>query len=607
MEKLDLKENSNTKNVNESSEKKEKKEKKANQQTEKQYSENDDLNYIQSNGTNKANNDLLGKKHPQKEKKPKSEQDKLIKSINKLSMEEGKSKKEKQGNDMDEDDSSSEYDVSSEEEEIYESDASNSDEYEEQEVNKITSSGTNTHKKKEEVTVWDEKNTQVKKDEELVFDNSAYEMLHRSQITWPCYSIDWILPEYFIPQPIKNFYEPIKQKVHEDAFPYSCHFVAGAQTSEGNGILYYMKWFNMHKTLHDEDPDKEADSESEGGEPLMDHIAIDAKGNINKVKTMRGSYITAYWSDQGSIELVDMRSHIETMENRWQDESEQKQKTNNKGKKRKQEQKNSHVKSFKKKQEGFALDWSGHYPGVFAAGGYENDIEIFIPVDEFCSDYTGGETNNYNFRTKFKAHKNGVEGLVFSPSQANLLASSGNDKAVRIWDLRVNNEKEKVVNLENAHKSDVNCIDWKASTGLEMIATGSDDCTVKIWDPRKMSDPNHYIAYIEFHKEPITSLGWDPINPCQLAVTSEDNRLTIWDFAVEPDQSTSRATDTTTKKEIPDQLVFLHQGQENLKDVKFHPYYENFVLSTAENGINVFKPNFNEDEEDEADDFTFNK
>ena len=78
-----------------------------------------------------------------------------------------------------------------------------------------------------------------------------------------------------------------------------------------------MKWFNMHKTLYDEDPDKEADSESEGAEPLMEHIEIKAKGNVNKVRTMKNSYITAYWSDLKSVELVDLRPQIEEMESRW--------------------------------------------------------------------------------------------------------------------------------------------------------------------------------------------------------------------------------------------------------------------------------------------------
>lgn len=526
---------------------------------------------------------LLGKKIKRDDDEFDAPEDKLSKSIGKLNV-----------NDESLNESISEYESVTEEEEIYESD-DNSDQYQETEIKEKPKKTTDT------VKVWNEKVEKVNKDEDLVFDNSAYQMLHRSTVDWPCYSVDWILPEYFIPQPVKNFYSPLTTRLYKDEFPYTAYFVAGAQTSEKHGVLYYMKWFNMHRTLYDEDPDKEGDSESEGGDPLMEHAAITSRGNVNRVKVMKNSYIAAYWSDLKSIELVDLRKNIEEMENRWSDETHDKKKS----KKKKTEERNPHVKSFKKKDEGFALDWSNFLPGVFGAGGYDNEIEIFIPVDEMCSDYTGGTNNSYKYRTNFKAHKGGVEDIVWSPVDPHILVSGGNDKAIRIWDLRLNNNSEVVVALEKAHQSDVNCLAWKESSGVQMIASGSDDSTVKIWDPRMMSNSNSVIANIQYHNEPITSLSWDPNSPCQLAVTSEDNRLSIWDFSVEPDEVKTK--DTTTSKEIPDQLVFLHQGQENLKDVKYHPYFEDMLLSTAENGLNMFKPNFNEDEDEEDDEeFTFN-
>lgn len=543
----------------------------------KTYNEN-----IDQTNTNPTN--LLGRKLNKEDKK-------VIKSINKLSMQENDELNE----------SSSEYIEDSDSDEVYESASSHSDDYKEDNFDKLVNTNNKSKGKKKELAIWDEKNTKMDKDEEVVFDNSAYEMLHRSNVTWPCFSIDWVLPEYFDPQPVKNFYNPIKKFRYPDEFPYTCYFVAGAQTSEKHGYLYYMKWFNMQRTLYDEDPDKEGDSDSEGAEPLMENIAIQSRGNVNKVKTMKNSYITAYWSDLGTLELVDLRSHIEAMENRWTDD------TDKKNKKRKVDHKDCHVKSFKRKKEGFALEWSPFLTGVFAAGGYDNEIKLYIPVDEMCSDYVESETNSYSFNGSIKgAHEKGVEALVFSPQVNYLLASSGNDKAIRIWDLRQKSNTA-AINLNNAHKSDVNCIDWKSSTGAEMIASGSDDSTIKLWDPRKMSSPTDYIANIEFHKDPITSLNWDPLSPCQLAVTSEDNRLTLWDFSVEPDST--KVKDVVSNKDIPDQLVFLHQGQENLKDVKFHPYYDSFLLSTAESGINCFKPNFNDDEESENDEdnFTFNK
>lgn len=536
---------------------------------------------------------LLGKK-VQKKKYDDDElfEKKLTKNIDRLTMDE----KDKENS------SESEYETITDEEEVYESEDDNSDNYEEKKLEDFKKT---SNKKDNNVQLWDDKKENIKKDEELIFDNQAYQMLHRSNVSWPCFSVDWILPEFFIPQPMKNFYNPIKPSIHLDEFPYTCYFIAGAQTSEKNGVLYYMKWFNMHRTLYDEDPDKEADSESEGGEPFMEHSIITTKGNVNRVKTMKNSFMAAYWSDLGSVELIDLRKNIEEMEGRWQDDS--KNKKDNKNKKKKVEEKNPHVKSFKKKDEGFALEWNNFLPGVFASGGYDNEIEIHIPTDEIISDYTSSKssTNIYDYVTSFKANKGGIEDIAWSPSNPNTLLSVGIDKTIRMWDLRVNCQSNSVFTLDKAHDKDINCTGWKASSGAEMIATGSDDCSVKIWDPRFMTNSNSTIANIQYHKEPITALCWDPLSPCQLSVTSEDNRLSIWDFSVEPDEN--KVKDLSSNKEIPDQLVFLHQGQENLKDVKFHPYYQDMLLSTAENGINMFKPNFDEDEiEEEDEDFTFN-
>jgi ribosome assembly protein RRB1 len=493
--------------------------------------------------------------------------------------------------------SESEYETVSDDEEVYESD-DNSENYEQKNIEDF-----GKKKKKENVvSIWNEKNQKIEKDEELVFDNSAYKMLHRSNVSWPCFSVDWVIPEFFYPQPMKNFYSKMKPTLYPDEFPYTCYFIAGAQSSEKNGLLYYMKWFNMQRTLYDEDPDREADSESEGGEPLMEHSSIQTKGNVNRVKTMKNSYMAAYWSDQGSVELVDLRKNINEMESRWSDDKEDKTKSK---KVKKNEEINPHVKSFKKKDEGFALDWNNMLPGVFASGGYDNEVEVHIPTDELVSDYKTNKTNEgnmYGYLTNIKANKGGVEDISWSPVSPHLLISVGIDGCIKLWDIRQNldnNKNNGSLSVSKAHSKDINCVSWKESLGTEMIATGGDDCVIKVWDPRFMKDNNSTIAMIQYHTEPISSLSWDPISPCQLAVTSEDNRLSIWDFSVEPDSN--KLKDEITNKEIPDQLVFLHQGQENLKDVKFHPYYEEMLLSTAESGLNIFKPNFDEEDSEDED------
>lgn len=67
---------------------------------------------------------------------------------------------------------------------------------------------------------------------------------------------------------------------------------------------------------------------------------------------------------------------------------------------------------------------------------------------------------------------------------------------------------------------------------------------------------------MQFHKDPITSIEFQPFEDSVVTVASADNRVTIWDFAVEADV---KAQD----EEIPDQLMFIHQGIEDVKEIRY--------------------------------------
>ena len=55
--------------------------------------------------------------------------------------------------------------------------------------------------------------------------------------------------------------------------------------------------------------------------------------------------------------------------------------------------------------------------------------------------------------------------------------------------------------------------------------------------------------------------------------------------------------------EIPPQMMFCHQGQNNMKELRFHPQFSCLMATTAEDSFNVFRPNLEPvDEKDEVDD-----
>mmetsp|Transcript_38592 Transcript_38592/g.44216 ORF Transcript_38592/g.44216 Transcript_38592/m.44216 type:complete len:182 (-) Transcript_38592:28-573(-) len=149
----------------------------------------------------------------------------------------------------------------------------------------------------------------------------------------------------------------------------------------------------------------------------------------------------------------------------------------------------------------------------------------------------------------------------------------------------------------NAHDSDVNVISWNSECPY-LIASGSDDGSFKVWDLRKLQKDIKAkpITNIKWHNAPITSIQFQPREECVLAVSSADNKLTIWDFSVEPESGEAANPD------IPPQLMFLHLGQENIKELRFHQQRESVLITTAQDSYNIFKPNFDPDMQSEGDD-----
>ena len=86
-----------------------------------------------------------------------------------------------------------------------------------------------------------------------------------------------------------------------------------------------------------------------------------------------------------------------------------------------------------------------------------------------------------------------------------------------------------------------------------------------------------------------------------LAVASADNSITVWDLSVEEDKDAMAAAQTgggamgasgganaALQGEVPPQLLFVHRGQVDPKELRFHPQVPGVIASTAADGFNVF-------------------
>ena len=108
---------------------------------------------------------------------------------------------------------------------------------------------------------------------------------------------------------------------------------------------------------------------------------------------------------------------------------------------------------------------------------------------------------------------------------------------------------------------------------------------------------------MKFHSKPITSVEWNINDSTVFAASSEDNKLSIWDLAVEKDDVELNNNNSETNKiddanemeqddpykDLPPQLLFIHEGQKEMKELHWHAQIPGLIISTAHTGFNIFK------------------
>lgn len=80
---------------------------------------------------------------------------------------------------------------------------------------------------------------------------------------------------------------------------------------------------------------------------------------------------------------------------------------------------------------------------------------------------------------------------------------------------------------------------WNTHTKF-LLASGDDKGEFKIWDLRMINasasnkeQELEAISKIRWHTQAITSIQFEPREDSVLAVSSADNKLTLWDFSVD--------------------------------------------------------------------------
>ncbi|XP_072316470.1 glutamate-rich WD repeat-containing protein 1 [Eucyclogobius newberryi] len=393
--------------------------------------------------------------------------------------------------------------------------------------------------------------------QELEMDRSAYRMYHECQTGAPCLSFDVLRDD---------------DGDGREQYPLSMLLCAGTQadTAIANRLLV-MRMHNLHGTEKDsgkeESSDEESDDEDEDEQkkPQMELAMLPHYGGINRVRVTRcgNASLAACWSEKGQVEIFDLRAQLEAVHSSAAMAAFINQQKEAKA-----------LYSFSGHMtEGFAVDWSPLVPGRLVSGDCKKNIHVWEPQE-------GGASWKIDQRP-FSSHSKSVEDLQWSPTEATVFASCSVDQSIRVWDIRA--PPNSMLAATGAHTSDVNVISWNRSEPF--LLSGGDDGVLKVWDLRQFKAGTP-VANFKQHSAPITSVEWSPADSSVFAAGGADDVVSQWDLSVESCDVGARVEGL---KDLPPQLLFLHQGQTEVKEIHWHPQLPGVMVSTALSGFNVFR------------------
>ncbi|GAB0489240.1 hypothetical protein MMPV_000457 [Pyropia vietnamensis] len=476
--------------------------------------------------------------------------------------------------------------------------------------------------------------------ETLVCDPSVYEVRVGLTLEWPALSFDLV------------------SAGTGGGYPLDLTLIAGTQAnSPGANALVALRLCGIHRNRRarpgrlrdgdgegdDEADDTDSDSDGSdsgaddiggGGErvrgPVLSSQRVPFDGTVNRVRVCpHASGIVAAWSDTGRVAIHDLSSPLAKLT----------ASTANarvgltaaaKGVREGRREPADPVADYRGHGvEGYALAWSPLVAGRLASGDVNGCIRLWEAeaADGVGSSSSGGgggggggsrstaglDSFGVVAGGAYRGHaQNSVEDIVWSPVEASVFASASTDGSVRVWDVR-SPRRVPAVGIERAHDTDVNVLGWN-SVDTHLLVSGGDEGALRVWDLRALvpgagaggagyggASPAA-AADFAVHRKPITAVEWHPTDSSVLAAASEDGTSSVWDLAVERDAEEELRDGTVLQgaDEYPPQLLFVHAGQKNVKELHWGgggrggassslSGVGGVILTSAEDGLNVWK------------------
>lgn len=394
-------------------------------------------------------------------------------------------------------------------------------------------------------------------DEVLEADPTVYEMLHNVNMPWPSLTLD-VLPDALGSE--------------RRAFPATVYVATATQAAKAkDNELLAMKLLLLGKTLVKDDDEEEEDDDDEDYEPVMTSELLPLRSTTNRVRVSphaatTGEYLTAAFEESGEVLIYDLAPQMKAFDTPGY--------MIPKAAKRAQ-----HTVRVHGNVEGYGLDW---LPLLNTGALLTGDVLGRIHLTQRTT--LSWATD----KTPFTASGASIEDLQWSTGENTVFALAGTDGYVRIWDTRL--KKHKPVISVAASTTDVNVISWSTKIS-HLLALGHDDGSWSVWDLRAFGkDAPAPVAHYDFHKAPVTLIAFNPLDESIVAVSSEDNTVTLWDLAVEADDEeiAQQKRDAAELSDIPPQLLFVH-WQRDVKDVRWHAQIPGCLVLTGGDGLNVWK------------------
>ncbi|KAJ8614541.1 hypothetical protein CTAYLR_000844 [Chrysophaeum taylorii] len=399
----------------------------------------------------------------------------------------------------------------------------------------------------QERQAWDPR--QGKTEEELECDPRAYAMLHRLDVEWPCLSLDIIADE---------------RGGGRTVFPHELTLACGTQAGEASANrLNVVRVSNLGRVEID-DPDEDDDryldddADESSTDPTVGACCVPHPGSVNRVACFER--LAATWSEDGHVRVWDLAEPLRRLADGARRDTTQ-----------------NPVATLGSDDEGYAVAWARD--GRLATGDNAGAVKTW---------HLDRPTPATTWR-----QRRAVEDVAWSPAEDTVLIAVGGDQALRVYDTRA--PRGAMISAQNAHAADINSLAWNRAVSY-LVATAGDDGILKVWDLRAFGgastattpDPVGCFAWHEGN--PISSVQWDPHDESALVLAAADNTVTLWDLSVEDDHPAPREGTDDFLSSVPPQLLFIHQGLTDPKEVKYHPQIPRLLLTTAADGLSFFIP-----------------